>query len=131
MPKKAMIFTLLLGAAIVVEQWGSNSHAELAASAGQSVTCRVMEVFVAEKAGATAVVFHQRDKAEGPKLGEFLAAHSSDAVEFETGDGRRHRATVFRVRSCFGRGLLLFSSKEAKVAAGDDFILRPAVKTAE
>lgn len=83
-----------------------------------------MEVFVAEEAGATAVLFHQRDRADGPVVGEFILVHRGERVEFETADGKRHRATLFRVKSCFGRGLLLFSSGEAKLAEHDDFVLR-------
>lgn len=92
--------------------------------AGQeSIQCRVMEVFVAGRLGATAVIFHQRDKADGPRLGELLQAHSGEEVEFETRDGQWHRATVVRLKSCFGRGLLLFAVGEAKLAAKDDFVL--------
>ncbi len=87
------------------------------------VACRSMEVFVSERVGATAVIFHQRDKADGPRLGELLLAHSGEEVEFETSDGQRHRATVERVKSCFGRGLLLFTANEAKVAANEEIVL--------
>jgi hypothetical protein len=93
-----------------------------------TVTCRAMEVFVAQQVGATAVIFHQRDKADGPRLGDLLLAHTGEEVEFETPDGQRHRATVARVKSCFGRGLLLFPTKEAKLASKDDFVLHFSVK---
>lgn len=90
----------------------------------RTIECRVMEVFVSERLGTAAVVFHQRDKADGLRLGELLLAHSGEEVEFETRDGRWHRATVGRMKSCFGRGLLLFASGEAKLAAKEDFVLR-------
>jgi hypothetical protein len=93
-----------------------------------AITCRAMEVFLAERIGATAVIFHQRDKADGARLGELLAAHTGEDVEFETSDGQRHPATVARVKSCFGRGLLLFDTKEAKLAAKDDFVLHFNIK---
>ena len=87
------------------------------------IACRVMEVFKAEPPGVTAVIFHQRDKADGPRLGELLLAHSGHEVEFEI-NGGKHQATVFRVKSCFGRGLLIFASGEAKLAEKDAFVLR-------
>jgi len=90
----------------------------------ETIECRAMEVFQAERLGATAVIFHQRDKADGPRLGELLQSHSGEDVEFETHDGHAHRATVARVKSCFGRGLLLFATSDAQLAAGDDFVLR-------
>ena len=83
-----------------------------------------MEVFVAERQGATVVMFHQRDKADGPRLGELLLAHSGEEVQFETRDGRRHRATVARMKSCFGRGLLIFAARAARLVEKEDFVLR-------
>jgi hypothetical protein len=89
-----------------------------------SVSCRVMEVFAAEPPGATVVIFHQRVKADGPRLGGLLLAHNGREAEFETDDGKRHRAKAFRVKSCFGRGMLVFAAGETKLAEGDDFVLR-------
>jgi len=83
-----------------------------------------MEVFEAEPLGATVVIFHQREKADGPRLGDLLLARSGTEAEFTLSEGKPHRATVFRVRSCFGRGLLIFPSAEAKLAEKDDFVLR-------
>lgn len=93
-----------------------------------TITCRAMEVFISERVGATAVIFHQSEKADGPRLGDLLLAHSGEEVEFETSDGRRHPATVARVKSCFGRGLMIFPAQEAKLAAKDDFVLHFSVK---
>jgi hypothetical protein len=90
---------------------------------GGTITCRAMEVFVADRIGVTAVIFHQRDKADGLRLGELLLAHTGQEVEFETADGQKHRATVERIKSCFGRGLLLFRAGEAKLAAKQDFVV--------
>ena len=90
----------------------------------ETVECRAMEVFEAERVGVRAVIFHQRDKADGPRLGGLLLAHSGEEAEFQTHDGRWHHATVARLKSCFGRGLLLFAASETKLTAGEDFVLR-------
>jgi hypothetical protein len=90
----------------------------------ETVVCRVMEVVVAERLGATVVIFHQRDKADGPRLGELLRAYSGAEIEFETRDGQCHRATVTRIKSCFGRGLLIFRADEARLTEKEDFVLR-------
>jgi hypothetical protein len=116
---------LLLGVFLLL---APTARAQQEAKEGTTITCRAMEVFVAGPIGATAVIFHQRDKADGPRLGELLMAHSGEEVEFETADGKRHPATVGRVKSCFGRGLLLFASKEATLAAKGDFVLHFAAK---
>ncbi len=89
----------------------------------QTIPCRATEVFVAEKVDATAVIFHQRDKADGPRLGELLLAHSRNVIEFQAAGGLWHHATVARLKSCFGRGLLLFRSSEVKLAAQDEFVI--------
>lgn len=126
MPRRVFVLVGLLSllALAATAQTGDSSLAQTASSSQQSVACRVMEVFVAERLGVNAVLFHQRDKADGPKLGELLLAHSGEDVEFGTRDGRWHRATLVRMKSCFGRGLLLFAAGEAKLAEKDDFVLR-------
>ena len=116
MKKKALVFFGLILFAL--------SAFAQKATPEETINCRAMEVFVAKKVGATAVIFHQRDKADGPRLGQLLLAHSGEEVEFQRPDGRWHRATVMRMKSCFGRGLLLFAAGEAKVAVQDDFVLR-------
>jgi len=116
MPKKTFVlaglFWLLAPTAVAQKEAGD-----------KTINCRAMEVFVAERLGATAVIFHQRDKADGPRLGELLLTHSREEVEFETRNGQRHRATVARMKSCFGRGLLICAAGEAKLAEKDDFVL--------
>ncbi len=125
MPKWTLVLTglLLLVASLPVRDRGSTS-AQTVGSLQFTITCRVMEVFVAERLGAQAIIFHPRDKADGPRLGELLKMHSGTEVEFETPDGRRHGATLVRMKSCFGRGLMLFRAGEAKLAEKDEFVLR-------
>ena len=83
-----------------------------------------MEVFTARQLGTTAVIFHQLDKADASRLSDLLKVYSATQVEFETRDGRKHRATVMRMKTCFGRGLLLFPSAEAGLGENYDFMLR-------
>ena len=71
---------LLLAPAALAQTAATSSAA--AKSAGPTVACRVMEVINAERLGVRAVIFHQRDKADGPRLGELLQAHSGEEVEF-------------------------------------------------
>ena len=88
------------------------------------VICSVMEAFEEGKLGVRAIVFHQRDKADGPRLGSLLLAHSGKEMELETTGGRRYRATVFRVKSAFGRGLVLVPTSKLKLGEHDEFTLR-------
>jgi hypothetical protein len=50
--------------------------------------------------------------------------HTGQEMEFETADGHRHHGTVVRMKSCFGRGLLIFATGEAKLGVKDEFVLR-------
>ena len=88
------------------------------------IVCSVMEAFEEGRLGVRAIVFHQRDKADGPRLGSLLLTHSGEEMELETAGGRRYRATVFRVKSCFGRGLVLLPTSKLKLGEQDEFTLR-------
>ncbi len=93
-------------------------------AANQPIICSVMESFEEQKLGVQAVVFHQRDKADGPRLGDLLLKHTGEEMEIEASGGRRYRATIFRVKSCFGRGLAIIPTNRLKLAENDGFSLR-------
>ena len=126
MRKKIFILVALVSI-LVSSTFAQNvapSPARSADSSARSIACQVMEVFVAPRQGVNAIIFHQRDKTDGPWLGELLKSYSGQEMEFETTDGQRHRATVARMKNCFGRGLLIFASGEAKLVEKEEFALR-------
>ena len=88
------------------------------------IACRVMEAHTSPELRLSAAIFHQQDKKEGPRLSSLLGGQSGAAVEFQTKDGARHRARVFRLKSCFGRGLLLFPAGEAQLKERETFSLQ-------
>jgi len=90
---------------------------------GKAITCRIMESFDDQGLGVRAIIFHQRDKADGPRLGSALLAHSGKEMEIETAKGQHFRVTVFRVRSAFGRGLILFPLGRINLREQDEFAL--------
>jgi hypothetical protein len=87
------------------------------------IACRALEVHRDAKLGVTIVVFHQRDDKDRDRVGALLRGHDGAAVEFRTGDGASHSATLMRLKSCFGRGLLLFPADAARIAEKDEFVL--------
>jgi len=125
-PLERITFALLL----IITASGTSRSIQLANAATKSangpVICTVIEAFEEGKLGVRAIIFHQRDKADGPRLGSLLMAHSGQAMILETAAGQRYRATVFRVRSCFGRGLALVPTSKLKLGTHDVFTLRPA-----
>ena len=98
--------------------------AQPARAPGPLVACRALEVHADAALGVTVVVFHQRDDADQGRVGALLRAHDGTPMEFQTADGASHAATVMRLKSCFGRGLLVFRTADAAVAEKDVFLLR-------
>lgn len=93
-------------------------------AAASAVACRALEVHADATLGVTVVVFHQRDDADRERVGALLRAHDGAVVEFQTRDGAWHAATAMRLKSCFGRGLLLFRAGAAALVEKDEFLLR-------
>ncbi len=88
------------------------------------VACRVLEAHTSQQLRLTLVVFHHRDEKERGRLGTLLRERSGATVEFQAADGAWHSATVLRLKSCFGRGLLLFPVGTAQLADRDELVLK-------
>jgi hypothetical protein len=88
------------------------------------IACQVMEVHADSTLGVTTVIFHQRDAKDRDALGDFLRANSGGNVEFVAAGGSRHAARMFRLSSCFGRGLLIFSSSAVQLSSHDEILLQ-------
>jgi hypothetical protein len=69
------------------------------------------------------VIFHQAKKDEGSRLGALLRSNDGAEGEFQTPAGWR-AATVLRLGTCFGRGLLVFPSASARLTKRQQFLLR-------
>ncbi len=93
------------------------------ASPSETIPCRALEVHRISDRPLTLVIFHQRDAGERAALGEWLRAHSGASVEFQGSDGQWRKATALRLKSCFGRGVLLVD-EAVKLAEKDEFLLR-------
>ena len=72
-----------------------------------SIACRVMERHTDKEHSTVLILFHQRDKPDQPKLKEFLLQHDGGAIQIQINSGEWQKATVWRIRNCFGRGLLV------------------------
>ena len=88
-----------------------------------AIACRALEVHTDGELKVTVVVFHQRDKAQRSQVAALLREHSGEMVEVRAGDGVWHRARMVRLKSCFGRGLLLVPAP-APFSEHSDFELR-------
>lgn len=89
-----------------------------------TITCRVLEAHTGARPAVVAVVFHQAEKADQPRLGSLLREHSGEEAEVQIGAQTVDEVSVFRLKSCFGRGLLLLPANAPPLKDGATFILK-------
>ncbi|HYN15609.1 MAG TPA: hypothetical protein VES66_07460 [Terriglobales bacterium] len=87
-----------------------------------TIACRALEAHTDDDLKVTVVVFHQRDEAQRSRLATLLRGHSGAMVEVQASDGVWRRARLLRLKSCFGRGLLLVPA--APFSDRAEFLLR-------
>lgn len=100
-----------------------------AAAAGPTISCRVIESAASAQSHVRLAIFHYANAADRARLGELLRKYDDSTVHFQTSDGSWRSATLSRLKTCFGRGLLVYSASGPALAAKQNFILRfPASK---
>ncbi len=97
----------------------------------ETISCRVMESKTSSTLDVELVLFHQAESASRDQLGAFLENHDGTSIEFEAAGGEWQPATVFRLKSCFGRGLLAFHATRARLAPGQTFLIRASGRSQE
>jgi len=95
--------------------------ARQAAAGANIIDCRALEAHSSASPSVIAVVFHQRDKQDQPRFASLLKQNASATVFIQVGNSPWTNATLFRLKSCFGRGLLLLSSGSLAIKDGDAF----------
>ena len=89
-----------------------------------TIACSVLEAHTNRDLGVSAAVFHQRNKDEAARFSALLKERTDASVEFQTTDSAWHKASVARLKSSFGRGLLLFAADSAQLKEKDTFVLK-------
>lgn len=86
---------------------------------GQSVSLRVavLETFAINDKVAAILVNHA-EPSERDQFARWLQAHPQSSIRIRMKAEPETEATIFRVRMCFGRGLILLS-KPIKIREGD------------
>jgi hypothetical protein len=92
-------------------------------TSAETIACRAIEAEVATRFAVSLVVFHYRGTADRDRLGQLLRKYDGGNVQFKTHGGPWRPATVLRLKTCFGRGLLVFSVSGPKLARGDEFMI--------
>jgi hypothetical protein len=95
------------------------------------VACRVREAHASHDPAVGLVVFSQRDKVDAERFSALLRrAVEGGAVEIQLSEGGAWQAAgVVRLKSCFGRGLLILPAGGTPLAEGSTFLLRFPVAT--
>jgi len=88
-----------------------------------TIACRALEAHTDDELKVTVVVFHQGGEAQRAPLAALLREHSGAMVEVQSGDGAWRRARLVRLKSCFGRGLLMLPAP-APFSERAEFVLR-------
>ena len=94
------------------------------------VNCHALETHTSASPAVMIIVFNQRDKQDHVRLSDLLKQNDGAGVELRTSDGKWHKATLVRLRSCFGCGMLFLGVDAAQIKDRDNFLLRfPLKKT--
>jgi hypothetical protein len=88
------------------------------------VNCHALEAHTNAQPAVIVVVFTQRDKPDHARLSDLLKESDSAAVELRTIDGKWHKATLVRLRTCFGRGMLFLAADSGAPHDRENFLLR-------
>jgi len=72
-----------------------------------SLQVSVLETFLVGNS-ARAVLVHHTNPATRDAFGNWMRNHPKSAARIRTQRGEEENAIIFRVRTCFGRGLILF-----------------------
>jgi hypothetical protein len=125
MPTKIVVPALLATIALCAPLFAAGR--QTAADDPGAITCRVIEAHAGAHPAVVAVVFHQAEKADQPRLGSLLREHSGEQAEVQIGGETQTGVSVFRLKSCFGRGLLLLPANAPPLKDGATFVLKFSV----
>jgi hypothetical protein len=103
--------------------WQTTPHQSTAPQSGV-VDCKVLETHTGSAPAVVVVIFHQDKKQDQPRLAELLKQKSGSNADVEMGSGPWMKVNVFRLRTAFGRGMLLLPASASALKEGDTFRIR-------
>lgn len=115
-----LVFVLAVCAPVVTAQAARQN----AAPAVDLIECRILEAHTSAAPPVLLVIFHQRDKKDQPHLAELLKEKTGGMAEVQLGSAPWTKATVFRLKSNFGRGLLVLPAGSLEMKNGGTFRIR-------
>jgi hypothetical protein len=101
------------------------------ATTSNVVTCRILEVHANKDPGVVLVIFHQRDKQDQPRFAALLKQSSGGTIQIRPSGAQWQSAAVIRLKSCFGRGMLILPAGTTSLKEHADLMVKfPDTKTA-
>lgn len=94
------------------------------ASTSNLVTCRVLEVHANKDPGVVLVIFHQRDKQDQPRFAALLKQSSGGTIQIRPPGAQWQTAAVIRLKSCFGRGMLILPAGTTSPKEHADLVVK-------
>lgn len=88
------------------------------------IECRVLEAHASPAPAAVVVIFHQQQKQDQPRLAALIRENSGSTADIQIGGAAWTTVTIFRLRTCFGRGMFLLPPDAANWKDGDTFRIR-------
>lgn len=88
------------------------------------VACKVLEVHANKEPGVVLVIFHQRDKKDQPRFAALLKQSAGGAIQIRPTGGQWQSAQVVRLKSCFGRGLLILPAGTTALKERADLLVK-------
>jgi hypothetical protein len=100
-------------------------HDQQAPPAGSSVVaCRILEVLSNKEPGVVLVIFHQRDKKDQPRFAALLKQSTGGAIQIRPTGAQWQSAQVVRLKSCFGRGMLILPAGTTALKERADLLVK-------
>lgn len=101
-----------------------HNQAARPAAASNVVTCRVLEVHANKDPGVVLVIFHQRDKQDQPRFAALLKQSSGGTIQIRPPGAQWETAAVIRLKSCFGRGMLILPAGTTSLKEHADLMVK-------
>lgn len=89
-----------------------------------AIECRALEVHESAAPAAVVVIFHQEQKQDQPRLAALIREHSGSTADVQIANAAWTTVAVFRLRTCFGRGMFVMAPGTANLKDGDTFCIR-------
>jgi hypothetical protein len=96
------------------------------------VACRILEVHANKDPGVVLVIFHQRDKQDQPRFAALLKQNTGGTIQIRPSGAQWQSVAVIRLKSCFGRGMLILPAGTASLKERSDVMVKfPDTKSAQ